>query len=94
MFFSVTSANDLLIPSQSDDKRSNPELGCMVFSIAKSVEARDCEGGARFLVGGRRADAGDRRGSLACVEMRYAQHLAASRVAEAPAASVEISVQK
>ena len=89
LFVSVTSANDLLTTTfQKRDYtettgRANLEVGCLVASTTKSVVSSRLRARRTLHLGGRRADAGCRRGprgGLARLEIRCARHLAASQL--------------
>ena len=62
--------------------RANLEVGCLVASTTKSVVSSRLRARRTLHLGGRRADAGCRRGprgGLARLEIRCARHLAASQ---------------
>ena len=90
LFFSVTSANDLLTTTFQTEGlyrdvsgRANLEVGCLVASTTKSVVSSRLRARRTLHLGGRRADAGCRRGprgGLARLEIRCARHLAASQL--------------
>ena len=85
LFFSLTSCDDLLtttfhVPKEGRYRELEPRarLPCRFdCQIGRQRQIAAC---VRRHLGGRRADAGRRRGGLARVEIRFARHLAASQV--------------